>query len=190
MKTASWSRPANLMCKVGLDPRGRGEPSLSLWVETSQKRNEVIQELGAGNGWTEWHADGRTLAACSGSLGSLLGWSGRRSSGPGGPCSWSAQGAAIPHSQRAAVGRLLFLSDTCTGRNSQCGYCRLMPFPHQEEEGRQVLFYGFQTVCRGTLGCPKEVTRLSQSHRTLCNCEENSSLCQIPPQYHHKVVGT
>ena len=56
---------------------------------------------------------------------------------------------------------------------------RLMPFPHQKEEGRQVWFCGFQTVCWGTLGCPKEVTRLSESHRILCNCEENSSLCHL-----------
>ena len=95
------------------------------------------------------------------------------------PAARSAQGTAIPDSQRAVVGRLLFLSDTCTGRNSQCDYCRLMPFPHQKEEGRQVWFCGFQTVCRGTLGCPKEVTRLSESHRILCNCEENSSLCHL-----------
>ena len=38
MKTASWSRPANLVCKVDLDPEEEVN-QVSLGGETAQKRN-------------------------------------------------------------------------------------------------------------------------------------------------------
>lgn len=69
MKTASWSRPANLVCKVGLDPEEEVNPvgGETLRRGTKSPRNWEQEELdGRESRWQD-------LAACSGRLGSLLG---------------------------------------------------------------------------------------------------------------------